>query len=169
MTARRAPAPESRSRIGKPNSFQTALLLFFSVLACSSLVTWKARGKFDMVASWYGADFNGKVTASGEPYNMYALTAAHKSLPLGTLLKVTWPRNGKTVLVTINDRGPFIQGRDLDLSYAAAQQLDCIADGVISVKTRWAGHDRRYDRYIKTTLCPASQPAPTVPVPTPTK
>jgi len=74
-------------------------------------------------ASWYGEDFAGKPTASGEPYNMYDLTAAHYTLPLGTWVRVTNLRNGRSVVVRINDRGPIIPGRIIDLSYGAAQVL----------------------------------------------
>jgi rare lipoprotein A len=74
-------------------------------------------------ASWYGSDFEGKPTASGEPYNMYDLTAAHPSLPLGSLVRVTNLHNRKSVVVRINDRGPIIPGRIIDLSYSAARVL----------------------------------------------
>jgi len=83
-----------------------------------------------MVASWYGKAFHGKKTASGEIFNMYAYTAAHKTLPLGTILKVTNPDNGKSVIVKVNDRGPFVKGRDLDLSYAAAKKIGLLSKGV---------------------------------------
>jgi rare lipoprotein A len=74
-------------------------------------------------ASWYGDYFEGKPTASGEPYNMYELTAAHPTLPLGTLVKVTNLRNHRTVVVRINDRGPIVPGRIIDVSYGAAKTL----------------------------------------------
>src|SRR5437016_8550698 len=74
-------------------------------------------------ASWYGEYFDGKPTASGEPYDMYDMTAAHLTLPLGTYVKVTNLKNGKTVVVRVNDRGPYIEGRTIDLSYGAAQAL----------------------------------------------
>ncbi len=83
-----------------------------------------------MVASWYGKAFHGKKTASGEIFNMYAYTAAHKSLPLGTILKVINPENGKSVVVKVNDRGPYVRGRDLDLSYAAAKKIGLVKKGV---------------------------------------
>ncbi len=87
-----------------------------------------------MVASWYGPKFHGKMTANGEIYNQMALTAAHKELPFGTFLKVTNLRNGKSAVVRINDRGPFIEGRDLDLSKGTALALGMIYKGVIQVK-----------------------------------
>jgi rare lipoprotein A len=74
-------------------------------------------------ASWYGEDFEGRATASGEPYNMYDFTAAHPSLPLGTWVRVTNLHNGRRVYVRINDRGPIVPGRIIDLSYGAAQAL----------------------------------------------
>ena len=89
-----------------------------------------------MTASWYGPRFHGKLTANGEIYNQMALTAAHKSLPFGTVLKVTNIRNGKSVIVRINDRGPYIDGRDLDLSKGTAQTLGMISRGVIRVTVK---------------------------------
>ncbi|MCL4548518.1 MAG: septal ring lytic transglycosylase RlpA family protein [Bacteroidetes bacterium] len=89
-----------------------------------------------MTASWYGPRFHGKLTANGEIYNQMALTAAHKSLPFGTVLKVTNIRNGKSVIVRINDRGPYIDGRDLDLSKGTAQALGMISRGVIKVTVK---------------------------------
>ncbi len=87
-------------------------------------------------ASWYGRAHQGRRTASGEPYDMYALTAAHPSLPLGTRLRVTNLRNGRSVDVRVNDRGPVAHGRIIDLSYAAAEVLGAIADGTIPVRVR---------------------------------
>lgn len=74
-------------------------------------------------ASWYGSYFQGRDTASGEPYNMYDLTAAHPSLPLGTMVRVTNLHNGRSIIVRVNDRGPVVEGRIIDLSYSAAQAL----------------------------------------------
>lgn len=74
-------------------------------------------------ASWYGKQFHGRVTASGEDFDMFELTAAHRKLPLGTYLKVTNLRNGKWIIVRVNDRGPYVAGRILDLSYGAARML----------------------------------------------
>ena len=81
------------------------------------------------MASWYGAAFQGRRTASGERFDMNQLTAAHKTLPLGTVVQVRNPLNGKTVDVTINDRGPFIKGRIIDLSYRAALVLGIVQEG----------------------------------------
>lgn len=87
-----------------------------------------------MTASWYGPRFHGKTTANGETYNQMALTAAHKTFPFGTYLKITNLRNGKNIVVRINDRGPYIEGRDLDLSKGTAMALGMIRRGVIKVK-----------------------------------
>jgi rare lipoprotein A len=81
-------------------------------------------------ASWYGKRFHGKPTASGERYDMYDLTAAHRRLPLGTLVRVTNLKNGDAVVVRINDRGPVYRSRIIDLSYEAAKILHLRADGV---------------------------------------
>ncbi|HSE83173.1 MAG TPA: septal ring lytic transglycosylase RlpA family protein [Thermodesulfobacteriota bacterium] len=86
------------------------------------------------VASWYGKYFHGKETASGEPFNMYDYTAAHRSLPLGTKVKVTNLENGKDVTVDINDRGPYVDGRTIDLSYAAAKSIGITDSGISEVK-----------------------------------
>ena len=85
-------------------------------------------------ASWYGEAHHGLLTASGERYDMHALTAAHRSLPFGTRLRVTNLTNGESVEVRVNDRGPVIPGRILDLSYAAARRLHAVGAGVIPVR-----------------------------------
>lgn len=85
-------------------------------------------------ASWYGKQFHGRTTASGEPYDMFQLTAAHRQLPLGTWVKVTNVRNGRSVTVRINDRGPYVGNRIIDLSYGAAQMLGVRANGVAKVR-----------------------------------
>ncbi len=85
-------------------------------------------------ASWYGSYFQGKPTASGEPYDMYGMTAAHMELPLGTLVKVTNLRNGRAVVLRINDRGPVVDGRIIDVSYNAARELDFKARGLQRVR-----------------------------------
>lgn len=87
-----------------------------------------------VTASWYGKEFNGKRTASGERFDMYAMTCAHRTLPFGTKLRVTNPENNKSVIVIVNDRGPFIRGRDLDLSYGAAKKIAILEQGVERVK-----------------------------------
>ncbi len=89
------------------------------------------RGRATLVtASWYGPRHHGRLMANGQPFDMSAHTAAHRTLPLGTRLKVTNPQNGRSVTVAITDRGPFIPGRSLDLSLGAAQQLGMVETGV---------------------------------------
>ena len=87
-------------------------------------------------ASWYGKPHHGHRTASGEIFDMYRLTAAHPSLPFGSRVRVTNLRNGRSVEVRVNDRGPIVAGRILDLSYAAAQELVAVSDGTIPVRIR---------------------------------
>ena len=87
-------------------------------------------------ASWYGPSFHGKKTASGETYNQYAMTAAHKLLPLGTKIRVTHLGNGRSVIVRVNDRGPFVDDRVIDLSRSAAVQLDMLGTGTARVRVR---------------------------------
>lgn len=103
-----------------------------------------ARGYVEEgLASWYGPRFHGRPTASGEPYNMYAFTAAHKILPLGTYVLVTNLENGRRVVVRINDRGPFVPGRIIDLSYAAARALGMVEKGVVRVRIVALGQGRK--------------------------
>ena len=85
-------------------------------------------------ASWYGKQFNGRSTASGEPYDMFQFTAAHRTLPLGTLVRVTNLHNGKSLVVRINDRGPVPKNRIIDLSYGAAQILEMRGRGLQKVR-----------------------------------
>src|SRR5882762_11639707 len=85
-------------------------------------------------ASWYGEYFDGKPTASGETYDMYDMTAAHRTLPLGSYLRVTNLRNGRAVIVRVNDRGPYVDGRIVDLSYGAAEALQFKEKGLQRVR-----------------------------------
>jgi len=96
------------------------------------VVIYKPLG--EMVASWYGPGFHGRITANGEIYNQFDLTAAHKSLKFGTLLRLTNLQNNKSIIVRINDRGPYIEGRELDLSYASARALGIVKPGVKKLK-----------------------------------
>lgn len=86
------------------------------------------------IASWYGRDFHGKKTSNGETYDMYAMTAAHKTLPIGTYVKVKRLDNGKEIIVRINDRGPFVKGRIIDLSYKAASKIGIADSGTAKVE-----------------------------------
>jgi len=93
---------------------------------------WIEQGE----ASWYGSKYHGHRTASGERYDMHAMTAAHPTLPFGTVVEVVNLRNGLSVRVRINDRGPFRKGRIIDLSYGAARKLGMVRDGVAPVRVR---------------------------------
>tara|TARA_B100001179_G_scaffold35565_1_gene22452 strand:- start:1221 stop:1676 length:456 start_codon:yes stop_codon:yes gene_type:complete len=86
------------------------------------------------VSSFYGSDFHGKLTANGEVFDMYGLTAAHKTLPLNTIVRVTNLANNKSLILRINDRGPYIKGRILDCSYGAAKKLDFLLQGTTKVR-----------------------------------
>jgi rare lipoprotein A len=117
-------------------------LLYFSVfffgvsLYLGNEVKGDSAGKNAKVgiASWYGKRFHGRKTASGKNFNMYNNTAAHRSLPLGTKVRVINLKNGKDILVYINDRGPYVRGRIIDLSYAAARSIGMIEVGIEKVR-----------------------------------
>jgi rare lipoprotein A len=121
--------PESRSAI---QTAETKLDAQRAYLALSALP--KTKPYQVGTASWYGDAFVGKPTASGEPYNMYELTAAHPTLPLGTLVKVTNLKNRRSVILRINDRGPVVPGRIIDVSYSAAQVLKFQKQGLQRVR-----------------------------------
>ena len=114
--------------------------------SCSSLP--KGELPFDLgikdrgVASWYGKEFHGKLAANGEVFDMRAYTAAHRKLPLGSIVRVINLENGKSVQVRINDRGPYVNGRMLDLSQAAAQELDMVEAGTTVVQIEVVGDHR---------------------------
>lgn len=93
------------------------------------------------IASWYGRPFDGRSTASGETYNMHAMTAAHRTLPFGTLVRVHDLENGDSVVVRINDRGPFVEGRIIDLSYAAAMAMHMPSTALVRLQILSAGPD----------------------------
>lgn len=94
------------------------------------------------VASWYGKKFHGRKTSNGETYNMYGLSAAHKTLPLGVYVEVTHLETHKKIVVRVNDRGPFVGGRIIDLSFGAAQQLDIVDSGTAPVVVRALGYKK---------------------------
>lgn len=123
------PRVEPFSKYGNPDSYLIGYQRYYVLRDNTGYVE---RG----VASWYGTKFHGKRTSSGEPYDMYAMTAAHKTLPLPTYARVTNLRNGRTVVVKINDRGPFKDNRLIDLSYAAATRLGITAEGTGLVEVR---------------------------------
>jgi len=111
------------------------------------------------ISSWYGPDFDGKATSSGEIYDMHALTAAHKTLPMNTIVKVTNRDNGKSVIVRINDRGPFVGTRIIDLSNKAAHQIDMVKKGTANVKLEVIGFkdQKAADRGSKTSTAKKTQ------------
>ena len=115
--------------------------LFLSASGMAEARTQKAFTQ-NGTASWYGAWHHGKVTANGESYDMFAMTAAHKTIPLGSLVKVTRKDNGKSIVVRINDRGPYKKRRIIDLSYAAAKSLGIKKKGVSRVTIEVVG-DRK--------------------------
>ena len=121
------PKVEARSKYGNPKNYKV-LGKWYKVKQSS--VGYKEKG----IASWYGKKFHGHRTSSGETYNMYAMTAAHKTLPLPTYVRVTHLENGRSVIVKVNDRGPFHDNRLIDLSYSAAKKLGVTAKGTGAVE-----------------------------------
>jgi len=121
------PKPEPRSRFGNPRSYE---VLGKTYVLRSSRLGYRARG----IASWYGTKFHGQRTSSGESYDMFAMTAAHKTLPIPCYARVTNLENGKSIIVRINDRGPFHINRIIDLSYVAAAKLDMLKKGTAKVE-----------------------------------
>jgi len=124
-----APRTEPRSRNGNPPFYDVFGKRYFVL---SSSVGYVERG----VASWYGPGFHKVRTSIGEPYDMYGMTAAHKTLPLPAYVRVTNLQNGRSVVVRVNDRGPFVGNRIIDLSYTAASKLDMLRNGTAMVEVR---------------------------------
>ena len=123
------PHTEPRSKSGNPPFYDVFGKRYYVL---SSSVGYVERG----VASWYGPGFHKVRTSTGESYDMYAMTAAHKTLPLPAYVRVTNLTNGKSVVVRVNDRGPFVGNRIIDLSYTAAQKLDMVRNGTAFVEVR---------------------------------
>ena len=150
------------------------LLLFILIESCSPAPRYSSKSKtnasqpkkmfnknkkktfnknkkiFTGVSSYYGPNFHGKLTANGEVYDMYGITAAHKEIPLNTVARVTNLDNGRSLILRINDRGPYIDGRILDCSYGAAKKLDFLTQGTANVKIEvieWG--DNKYMHHIK--------------------
>lgn len=111
-----------------------------------------------VTASWYGSQFHGRPTASGERFDMYALTCAHKELAFGTMLKVTNTANNKSARCTVNDRGPFIPGRDIDLSFGTAKEINMIGTGTSQVRLEFIGRDASYIKTVKYVSTSANGP-----------
>ncbi len=152
--ARPKSVPFYANWVGKFISLPTLLIIvFFLLTACAPgrRVVYEKRmpppekreirkGEVQYgIASWYGADFHGKQTSSGEVYDMYQLTCAHQTLPLGTMVMVTNLDNGRSLELKVNDRGPFVKDRVIDVSYAAAQMLGMWEKGTASVKVEVIG------------------------------
>ncbi len=121
------PRVEPRSTRGNPVSYEVFGKRYFILATAEG---YRERG----VASWYGPDFHARPTSSGEPYDMYGMTAAHKTLPIPAYARVTNLSNGRSVIVRINDRGPFVANRIIDLSYTAAHKLDMTRAGTAFVE-----------------------------------
>ena len=127
--AETAPRAEPRSRHGNPPFYDVFGKRYYVL---SSSASYLERG----VASWYGPGFHKERTSTGEPYDMYGMTAAHKTLPLPAYVRVTNLQNGRSVVVRVNDRGPFVNNRIIDLSYTAASRLDMLRNGTAMVEVR---------------------------------
>src|SRR6476469_5175923 len=130
-------------RLKRPYVWALVITSGMLIGGCAGLT--KGRADLDIgikergIASWYGDDFHGWVTASGELYDMHALTAAHRTLPLGTIVRVTNVVYGRHVTLRINDRGPYVNGRILDVSYAAAKRLAMLRDGISAIQLEVVG------------------------------
>ena len=147
------PRPEARSKYGNGPVYEV-LGKRYTVMPSSS--GYQERG----VASWYGKKFHGNLTSNREVYDMYAMTAAHKTLPLPTYVRVRNLSNNKSIVVRVNDRGPFVHNRIIDLSYAAAIKLDMIRDGTGLVEVTAINFDQAQgDRPVRTSSLPPSEPA----------
>lgn len=128
------PRKEPRSRYGNPATYDV-FGVRYEVMQTS--YGYRERG----VASWYGKKFHGRKTSSQEPYNMYAMTAAHKTLPLPTYVRVRNLKNNRSIVVRVNDRGPFVDNRIIDLSYSAAIKLDMVGSGTSLVEVTALSYD----------------------------
>ena len=122
---------------------------FLMLIGCVNTRMGGGKTEGVLKASWYGEKFHGRQTASGEIYNMYDRTAAHRSLPFGTKLRVKNLANQRVTTVKVNDRGPFIRGRDLDLSYGAAKDLDMMSQGVAEVFVENLGRAGGYEKTVR--------------------
>ena len=152
------PRAEPRSRYGNPASYEVFGRRYFVMTDASG---FRERG----TASWYGPGFHGERTSSGEPYDMYGMTAAHKTLPLPAYVRVENLDNGRAIVVRVNDRGPFVGDRIIDLSYSAAARLDMLRNGTapveVTVVTAAAASDPGAAK-----VPPAAMPvAPSLPAP----
>lgn len=135
--ATRTPSPPSHDRPAGQRPYKVMGKWYYPIPDATG---YRQKGQ----ASWYGPNFHGKTTANGERYNMHAMTAAHKTLPFGTLVQVLNLENGKTTMVRINDRGPFVQGRIIDLSNASAKAIGMDIKGVGPVEVRALASDKAH-------------------------
>lgn len=124
-----APVNEALAKSGNPRSYDVNGRTYYVMKNAQNFVQ---HGK----ASWYGKKFHGRRTSSGETYDMYKMTAAHKTLPLPTYVRVTNLENQRSIVVKVNDRGPFVTGRAIDLSYVAARKLGIVGNGTANVEIR---------------------------------
>lgn len=154
------PQAEPRSRYGNPPSYEVFGKRYHVLPTAEG---YRERGH----ASWYGRKFQGRRTSSGEPYDMFAMTAAHKTLPLPSYVRVTNLKNGRSIVVKVNDRGPFHPGRIIDLSYTAALKLDILKHGAAPVEVEALTPGQA--AATKTAAPPAVLPAPPVSAPVPPK
>jgi rare lipoprotein A len=149
------PRPEPRSKYGNGPVYEVFGQRYTVMPSAGG---YQERG----VASWYGKKFHGNLTSNRETYDMYAMTAAHKTLPLPTYVRVRNLRNGKSIVVRVNDRGPFVHNRIIDLSYSAALKLDMIKDGTSLVEVTAINFDEpQGDRptRVSTPSKPPAEPA----------
>lgn len=149
------PQKEVYSKYGNPKNY---VVMGKSYQVWNSHVGYEEKG----MASWYGTKFHGRLTSSGEPYDMYAMTAAHKNLPIPCYAKVTNLENHKSIIVRVNDRGPFHSNRIIDLSYAAATKLDMLGKGTAHVKVEAIDVKQykrgKYDDKVEAIVAPESVP-----------
>jgi len=143
------PRPEPKSRYGNGPVYEV-FGKHYTVMRSSN--GYEERG----VASWYGKKFHGRLTSNREPYDMYAMTAAHKTLPLPTYVRVRNLSNNRSIVVRVNDRGPFVHNRIIDLSYSAALKLDMVKSGTALVEVEAISFDKPSgDRPVRQTATPA--------------
>ncbi|MCP4659119.1 MAG: septal ring lytic transglycosylase RlpA family protein [bacterium] len=147
--------PDERVRHGRCGLALLGLLLILPLAGCASERYARPSPGINQrgIASWYGPKFHGRLTANGETYDMHKLTAAHRELPFGTVIEVENLDNGRRIQVRINDRGPFVRGRILDLSYEAARRLGMAQAGLARIELRivsvgdGASGPNRFTRY----------------------
>ena len=144
-----APALKGKRKVGNP--YKIDGITYYPI---NSSAGFRQKG----IASWYGRDFHGKKTANGERYNMHAYTAAHKELPLPTWVRVTNLENGKSVVVRVNDRGPFVRGRIIDMSYTGARMLGMVDSGIAPVLVEALPEDGSDLRVARKAYQPKYQP-----------